>query len=84
MVGGTGLYIKAFCEGLDAIPEVEEEIRKEIVGEYKKYGVVWLQKKVQEEDPVFWSVAEQKNPQRLMRALEVIKSTGRSIITIVF
>jgi len=80
MAGGTGLYIKAFCEGLDEIPEVNEGIRRKIAKDYNKYGIAWLQKEVQQKDPAYWNVGEQKNPQRLMRALEVIESTGKSII----
>ena len=36
MVGGTGLYIKAFCEGIDDIPQINENIRNEINEAYKK------------------------------------------------
>jgi tRNA dimethylallyltransferase len=79
MVGGTGLYIQAFCEGLDEIPEADESIRKKIIERYNNYGLTWLQKEVQQKDPEYWNVGEQKNPQRLMRALEVIESTGKSI-----
>jgi tRNA dimethylallyltransferase len=80
MVGGTGLYIKAFCEGMDEIPEVPEVIRNEISKQYKLNGLEWLQLEVQKFDPKFYSVTEVKNPQRLMRALEVIKATGRSVM----
>lgn len=79
MVGGTGLYIKAFSEGLDIIPETDESVRKKVIANYKEHGLAWLQKQVQEKDPLFWKTAEQQNPQRLMRALEVIESTGSSI-----
>ncbi|CAN5308997.1 tRNA (adenosine(37)-N6)-dimethylallyltransferase MiaA [soil metagenome] len=79
MVGGTGLYIKAFCEGLDEIPETDDSIRKEINENYKAKGLLWLQDEVKYKDPAYWQVSEQQNPQRLMRALEVIISTGASI-----
>jgi len=79
MVGGTGMYIKAFCEGLDEIPEIDLSVRNEIINSYIKNGLVWLQNKVEKEDLEFWSCAEQKNPQRLIRALEVKRSTGTSI-----
>lgn len=79
MVGGTGLYIKAFCEGLDEIPSVDESIRKKIIDTYNEKGLGWLQDEVKKNDPAFWSVAEQQNPQRLMRALEVFLSTKKSI-----
>ncbi|MFL5742292.1 MAG: tRNA (adenosine(37)-N6)-dimethylallyltransferase MiaA [Flavisolibacter sp.] len=79
MAGGTGLYIKAFCEGMDEIPEVPDAIHREIVYEYKQHGLFWLQEQVKKLDPAFYAVAETDNPQRLMRALEVFKSTGQSI-----
>ena len=79
MVGGTGMYIKAFCEGLDAMPEIDSAIRNSIIQEYNEKGLGWLQQQVQQKDPVFWQQAEQKNPQRLMRALEVVTATTKSI-----
>ena len=81
MVGGTGLYIKAFCEGLDLIPAIDAEIRENIIAHYEKLGMRWLQKEVSVKDPQYWEKGEQKNPQRLMRALEVMLGTGSSIIS---
>jgi tRNA dimethylallyltransferase len=80
MVGGTGLYIKAFCEGMDEIPEVPEVIRMEVNNLYQQNGLVWLQEQIEKLDPQFYSVGEIKNPHRLMRALEVFKATGKSIL----
>ena len=79
MVGGTGLYIKAFCTGLDEIPAVDESIRQQIIKNYEEQGIAWLQQKVKEADPAFYSSGEIQNPHRLIRALEVILSTGKSI-----
>lgn len=80
MVGGTGLYIKAFCEGLDDIPEIKPEIRKEISWQYEKNGMKWLVEQIMIKDPEFYKVGEIQNPQRMMRALEVIESTGQSVL----
>lgn len=80
MVGGTGLYLKAFCDGIDPMPVVPEDIRRRVTEGYKGKGLVWLQKELQQKDPAFWQVAEQQNPQRLMRALEVLYATGSSIM----
>jgi tRNA dimethylallyltransferase len=79
MVGGTGLYIKALCEGMDAMPVIDPKIRESIKEEYSIKGMQWLQAQIAKEDPLFWQQAEQENPQRLMRALEMIRSTGISI-----
>ncbi|MGN6401653.1 MAG: tRNA (adenosine(37)-N6)-dimethylallyltransferase MiaA [Flavisolibacter sp.] len=81
MVGGTGLYIKAFTEGMDEIPEVPENLHNQIILDYKSNGLEWLQQQVEKNDPEFYKVAEIQNPQRLMRALEVNKATGRSMLS---
>ena len=81
MSGGTGLYIKAFREGLDEIPPIDEGIRIKIANQYRDMGIVWLQKSLQQSDPLYYESGEMKNPQRMMRALEVVQSAGRSIIT---
>ncbi len=80
MVGGTGLYIKAFCEGIDPMPEVPDAVRQDVIKGYEQKGLIWLQKELQTKDPAFWAVAEKQNPQRLMRALEVFNATGQSIL----
>ena len=80
MVGGTGLYIKAFCEGLDEIPSVKIEVRNNISSKYEEKGLVWLQEEIKRKDPEFYKVGEIHNPQRMMRALEVIESTGQSVL----
>jgi tRNA dimethylallyltransferase len=79
MTGGTGLYIKAFCEGMDEIPPVLPGIREKIMAGLEKSGLAWLQQQVKEQDPLYFSTGEIQNPQRLVRALEVVQSTGRSI-----
>jgi len=80
MVGGTGLYIKAFCEGMDEMPGVPAEVRRSIVMNYEKNGLEWLQRETQKKDPAFYKTGEIQNPQRLMRALEVAEATGQSIL----
>jgi tRNA dimethylallyltransferase len=81
MVGGTGLYIKAFCEGLDDIAQTDLIIKSKIIENYNANGIAWLQEKLKEEDPLYFEKGEIQNPQRIMRALEVIRNTGKSIIT---
>jgi tRNA dimethylallyltransferase len=82
LVGGTGLYIKAFCEGVDEIPEVDEQIRITLRNEYKERGLVWLQEMVQQNDALFFEKGEMQNPQRMLRALEVKFSSGQSILNL--
>lgn len=81
MVGGTGLYIKAFSEGLDPVPASAEGIKKEIEKGYAEGGLPWLQQKIRALDPGFASAGDIHNPRRVMRALEVVMSTGKSILS---
>jgi tRNA dimethylallyltransferase len=78
--GGTGLYIKALCEGLDDMPETNPEIVKLVTDEYNLQGISWLQNAVEKEDPEFFTIGETQNPARLMRSLSFVRSTGTSII----
>ena len=78
--GGTGLYIRALCDGLDEMPEVDAGINAAVVAGYNEHGVAWLQRCLQKEDPGFATNPEWNNPARLMRALSFVRSTGRSIL----
>lgn len=77
--GGSGLYIKALLEGFDDIPEVPDAIRDQLIDEFETKGLLWLQNKMRELDPEHFKTIDQKNPMRLMRALEVKLATGKSI-----
>ena len=81
MVGGTGLYIKAFTDGLDEIPPVDPDIRQQLQLRYEQQGINWLRQEVSSLDPAYYTEGETQNPQRLLRALEVRLSTGRSILS---
>jgi tRNA dimethylallyltransferase len=84
MVGGTGLYIKAFVEGMDQIPAIDPALRSRIQEDVSLKGMDWLQAQVQAKDPAYWAQAdkgEQQNTQRLSRALEVVIGTGLSILS---
>lgn len=79
--GGTGLYIEAFCEGLDEMAPIPEGIRNQVRKLYLIHGIEGLLKELEEKDPEFFRSAEIHNPHRLMRALEVYAATGQSITT---
>jgi len=79
MVGGSGLYIKAALEGFDEMPEVPESLRKKITEEYQTNGLTWLQQEVEQADPDYFAAVDQQNPQRLMRALELVRSSGKPV-----
>jgi tRNA dimethylallyltransferase len=79
MCGGSGLYIKGVTEGFDDIPKVDERIREDLIKNYEEQGLAWLQQQMEIHDPVHFENIDQKNPHRLIRALEVKLGTGKSL-----
>lgn len=79
LVGGTGLYIRAFMEGMDPIPAIDPMIRQQVIRLYEEKGLDHLRDTLIKMDPQFVEKGDINNPQRLMRALEVKWSTGQSI-----
>ena len=81
-VGGSGLYVKALCEGMDDLPEVEPALRSELAERLKNEGLEALAEQLRELDPAFYEVVDRKNPARVVRALEVCLSTGKPYSTL--
>lgn len=77
MVGGSGLFIKAVCEGLDEMPEVDPEIRTTFNTLFQDEGITPLQSMLKKKDPVYYDQVDLNNPARLIRALEVIEASGK-------
>lgn len=82
MAGGTGLYIKALLEGMDAMPSIPEPVRAQVRQSYEDGGIALLEKLLHQYDPRYVKEGEMKNPQRMMRALEIAMHTGTSIRTL--
>ena len=77
LVGGSGLYIDAVCNGFDKVPSSFPELRKQLQDLYEAEGIEPLQQKLKELDPAYYTKIDLSNPQRLMRALEVCMGTGK-------
>ena len=71
LVGGSGLFIDAVCQGLNHYPTIDPKIREELNLSFEKKGLIWLQEKVKTLDPVFFSNTDIMNHRRLIRCLEV-------------
>lgn len=78
LVGGSGLFINAICNGFDELPVASEETRNKLNQLLSEKGIEYLQEKLKNVDPVYYSEVDIKNPQRLIRALEVFESTGKT------
>jgi tRNA dimethylallyltransferase len=79
MAGGSGLYIKAVCEGFDELPVADPGIRHRLNQDYTEMGIVHLQERLKEVDPEYYEEVDIHNPQRIIRALEVFETTGKPI-----
>lgn len=77
MAGGSGLYIRAVCEGLDEFPVVGEEVRAGLIQTLEAEGIEILQKELQIADPDYYAKVDLNNPQRVVRALEICRGTGQ-------
>lgn len=78
VAGGSGLFIKAICEGFDELPTADEGVREKLNEQFAEKGITWLQQQLKDADPVYYNEVDINNPQRLIRALEVHQTTGRS------
>lgn len=76
-VGGSGLYVKALCEGMDDMPEVDAELRRSLSERLKNEGLESLAEELRRRDAAFYEIIDRKNPARVLRALEVCISTGQ-------
>lgn len=77
LVGGSGLYMHALSHGFDPLPPVNETIRKNLNEELAQGGLDSLVEELTEKDPVYALKADLQNPQRVIRALEVIRGSGK-------
>lgn len=79
MVGGSGLFVRAVCEGLDNLPKAPIEVRERLNDQLEREGLAVLQAKLSVVDPAYYATADIHNPQRVIRALEVYEATGQPI-----
>lgn len=77
LTGGSGLYIKAVLEGLPKMPEIDAEIRDDLNTQLKQHGIETLKSELLKKDPTYYHQVDLSNPQRVIRALEVINKTGK-------
>lgn len=77
MVGGSMLYIDAVCQGIDEMPTIDDELRKDLQQLYRKEGLDPIRQQLKLLDPVFYRQVDLKNPKRVIHALEVCLMTGK-------
>ena len=76
-VGGSGLYIQALCEGMDNLPQADEQLRQSLTERLKSEGIESLLADLEHLDPVYYQQVDRQNPSRVLRAVEVCLQTGQ-------
>lgn len=77
LVGGSGLYIDALLHGVDDFIDVPNEIREKLNRQFLTHGIEWLRSELKNTDPEYYTTVDTRNPQRMIRALEVSTHTGK-------
>ena len=77
LTGGSMLYVDTLCKGIDDIPNVSPEIRKEVIDWYEKNGLEALQQRLLAIDPEYYAIADLNNPKRMLHAVEIHQMTGK-------
>lgn len=77
LTGGSGLYVQAVTDGLDELPSVPPVVRAQLHAELAAHGLPHLVAELATTDPVAHARIDQQNPQRIVRALEITRATGR-------
>jgi tRNA dimethylallyltransferase len=77
MTGGSMMYIDAVCKGIDDLPTVDAELRKQLLEQYESDGLDNLRMQLKKIDPDYYSKVDLKNPKRILHALEIFYMTGK-------
>ncbi len=75
--GGSMMYIDALCNGIDDVPTIDENLRKELFQLYEQEGLEPIRAQLKVLDPVFYNEVDLKNHKRVIHALEVCLMTGK-------
>jgi tRNA dimethylallyltransferase len=77
MVGGSMMYIDAFCNGIDELPTVDSMLRESLMEKYKTEGLESIRGQLKLLDPEFYGQVDLKNPKRIIHAIEICLMTGQ-------
>lgn len=77
MTGGSMLYIDAVCNGIDDMPDVDEELRKDLIAQYEEEGLDSILAQLKILDPVYYEQVDRKNHKRVIHGLEICLMSGK-------
>lgn len=79
MVGGSGMYVDVICHGIDDIPDIDPELRKDVIVKYEQDGIDNLRFDLKKIDPEYYKSVDLRNKNRMLRAIEVKLQTGKTL-----
>ena len=82
MVGGSGMYIDTICNGIAELPDVEPSLRNELKQKFETEGLEGIRNMLKMLDPDYYEIVDLANPARILRALEVVLTTGKPYSTL--
>jgi len=77
LLGGSGMYVDAVCKGIDYLPDIDMEIRNNLIKKFEDEGIESLRFELKKYDPEYYKTVDLKNPKRLLKALEISMQTGK-------
>ena len=77
MTGGSGMYINAVCDGIDELPTIDQDLRRDLINKLDKEGIESLRMQLKMLDPVSYEKVDLRNAKRILKALEVSIQTGK-------
>ena len=77
MCGGSMMYIDAVCKGIDNIPTISDEIRREVVERFERDGAEAMREELRRLDPIYYNQVDLKNHKRVIHAVEICLQAGR-------
>lgn len=77
MCGGSMMYVDAVCKGIDNIPTISDEIRREVVERFERDGAEAMREELRRLDPVYYNQVDLKNHKRVIHAVEICLQAGR-------
>lgn len=78
LVGGSGMYIDAVCQGIDYLPDIIPELRKNLIKKHETEGIESLRFDLKKLDPEYYKIVDLQNGKRILKALEICLQTGKT------
>lgn len=78
LCGGSQMYIDALCNGIDEMPDISEDVRKNVAAIYQNEGLEAVLRQLQSLDPDYYEIVDRNNVKRVMHALEVCLESGKT------